>query len=198
MTPAHAWAEADMDAQLNEVRAIGPTVRASLDLRDVFTDKYRGMLQNGATLHVRIQAEIWEDRPLWDKLVRPAIVSVFRVIRDPNSQITVGDAVGIVTSLPWTAASLPLRVDVAPLDSLNDERKYYLRIVATVGTIEEREVEDTGEAVFGRGESTVSVARVGKLIFNTVLQVSDYLQSVTSEVRSRIFQGKEVRAGFKS
>jgi hypothetical protein len=188
---------ADMDAQLGEVRAIGPTVRASLDLRDLFTEKYRAMLQSGGTLHVRIQAEVWEDRSLWDKLVRPAIISVFRIIRDPNGQITVADAVGIVTSLPWTAAALPLRVDVAPLDAIDDNRKYYLRVVATVGTIEEREVEVTGDAVFGKGESTVSVARVGKLIFNTVLQVSDYLQSVTSEVRSRVFQGREVRTGIK-
>ena len=193
--PLDAWA--DMEAHLNEVRAIGPTVRASLDLRDVFSEKYRGMLQNGSTLHVRVQTEIWEDRPLWDKLVRPAIVTMFRIIRDPNNQITVADAVGIVTSLPWSAAALPLRVDVAPLDAIDDSRRYYLRIVATVGTIEEREIEDTGDAVFGRGESTVSVARVGKLIFNTVLQVTDYLQSVSSEVRSRVFQGREVRAGFR-
>ena len=194
-TAIEAWA--GMEAQLNEVRAIGPTVRASLDLRDAFTEKYRGMLQGGGTLHVRIQAEIWEDRPLWDKLVRPAIVSVFRVIRNPNSEIGVADAVGIVASLPWMSASLPLRVDVAPLEAIHDDRKYYLRIVATIGTIEERQIEETGEAVFGRGESSVSVARVGKLIFNTVLQVTDYLQSVTSEIRSRVFQGREVRAGFR-
>ena len=94
---------AEMGAYLNEVRAIGPTVRASIDLRDVFSEKYRAILKGGGILHVRIQAEVWEDRPLWDKLVRPALISVFRIIRDPNNQISVSDAVGVVISLPWDA-----------------------------------------------------------------------------------------------
>ena len=183
-----------MDARLNEMRIIGPSIRVSLDLREVFSEKFRTILQDGGRLHIRVQAELWEDRPLWDKLVRPAIVSVFRIIRNPNSEINVNDAVGVVTSMPWTSDSIPLRVDAGPSEAVHDDRRYYLRIVATIGTIEEREIEDTGEAVFGRGESTVSVARVGKLIFNSILQVSDYLQSQTTEVKSPTFSGRDLKA----
>ena len=193
LCPAPAVA-ADLDARLVEIRAIGPSIRVSLDLRDLFTDKFRAILQDGGRLHVRVQTEMWEDRPLWDTLVQPAIVSVFRIIRDPNSQISISDAVGVVGSAPWAATAIPLRVDAGASAALNDDRKYYLRIVVTVGTIEEREIADTGEAVFGRGENTVSVARVGKLIFNTVLQVSDYLQSQSSEAKSQTFSGKELKA----
>jgi hypothetical protein len=185
---------AELDARLTEVRAIGPSIRVSLDLQDIFSDKFRAILQDGGRLHVRVQTEMWEDRPVWDKLVRPAIVNVFRIIRDPNSQISVSDAVGVVSSAPWTSTAIPVRVDAGPSQDVHDDRKYYLRIVVTVGTIEEREIEETGEAVFGRGESTVSVARVGKLIFNTVLQVSDYLQSQTSEVKSATVLGRELKA----
>ena len=187
-------ASVDLEARLTEVRAIGPSIRVSLDLRDIFTEKFRAILQDGGRLHVRVQTEMWEDRPMWDKLVRPAIVSVFRIIRDPNSQISVSDAVGVVSSAPWTSTAVPLRVDAGSSQEVHDDRKYYLRIVVTVGTIEEREIEGTGEAVFGRGESTVSVARVGKLIFNTVLQVSDYLQSQTSEIKSSTFLGRELKS----
>jgi hypothetical protein len=30
-----------------------------------------------------------------------------------------------------------------------------------------------------------------------VLQVSDYLQSISAEVRTRVFQGRELRPGFR-
>ena len=186
-------AAADFSVQLGEVRAVGPTLRASIDLREVFSEKFRSILQGGGRLHLRVQAEVWEDRPLWDKLVRPAIVSVFRIIRDPNAMITVSDAVGVVTSSPWSATSLPLRVEVAPSEAIDDNRRYYLRLVATIGTIEEKEIADTQEAVFGRGESAVSVARVGKVILNTVLQVNDYLQSASAEAQGPVVLGREMK-----
>lgn len=188
--PARA---ADMDVQLGEIRAVGPSIRASIDLREIFTEKFRSILQSGGRLHLRVQAELWEDRPLWDKLVRPAIVSVFRIIRDPQSQLVVSDSVGVVTTVPWTASTLSLRVEVAPSDAVDDNRKYYLRLVATVGTIAEKEIEGTGDAVFGRGESAVSVARVGKVIFNTVLQISDYLQSLSAELQGPVMIGRDLK-----
>ena len=187
-------AAADMSLHLNEVRPVGPSIRAAIDLRDVFNEKFRSILRDGGRLHLRVQAELWEDRPLWDKLVRPAIVSVFRIIRDPNSQISVSDAVGVVTSLPATASAIGLRVEVAPTDAVADNRKYYIRLVATVGTIEEKEIENTGEAVFGRGESAVSVARAGKVILNTVLQVNEYLQSMSAEAQGPILLGRDLKA----
>ena len=64
-----------MEARILEIRVVGPTIRASLDLRDVINDKFLEVLNTGEPLHVRIHAELWEDRPVWDKLVRPAIVS---------------------------------------------------------------------------------------------------------------------------
>lgn len=184
---------ADMGVQLGEIRAVGPSIRASIDLREVFTEKFRSILQSGGRLHLRVQAELWEDRPLWDKLVRPAIVSVFRIIRDPQSQLVVSDSVGVVTTVPWTATTLSLRVEVAPSEAVDDNRKYYLRLVATVGTIAEKEIEGTGDAVFGRGESAVSVARVGKVIFNTVLQISDYLQSLSAELHGPVMIGRDLK-----
>ena len=188
-----------LEARVSEVRAVGPKVRAALDLRDVFPEKFRQILQSGGSLHMRVQAELWEDRPVWDRLVRPAIVTVFRIVRDPaTAKIAISDAFGQVLSVAEYPDVVPLRVDVAPADAVSDGSRYYLRLIATVGTIAERDIEDTGEAVFGRDEGTVSLVKVGKFLFHTVLQVSDYLQSISSEVRSRVFQGRELRPGFRS
>ena len=164
----------------------------------MFPEKFRQILQSGGSLHMRVQAELWEDRPVWDRLVRPAIVTVFRIVRDPaTAQIAISDAFGPVLSVAAYPDTVPLRVDVAPADAVAEGSRYYLRMIATVGTIAERDIKDTGEAVFGRDEGTVSLGKVGKFLFHAVLQVSDYLQSTSSDVRTRVFQGRELRPGFR-
>jgi hypothetical protein len=70
-------------------------------------------------------------------------------------------------------------------------------MVATIGTIAERDINDAGEAVFGQDEGSVSVGAVGKMVFRAVLQVADYLQSVSAEARTRQFHGRELRPGFR-
>ena len=195
LVPGAVWG---MEARVAEVRTIGPTVRASVDLRDMLPVKLRSVLEAGGSLHVRVQAELWEDRPVWDRLVRPAIVSVFRIVRDPGtSNIAVLDALGQVTSYPVFPDPLSLRVDVVPVDLIAETSRYYLRLIATIGTIAQKDIDDTGAAVFGQDDSAVSLGTVGKLIFNTVLQVTDYLQSVSAEARSRRFDGRELKAGIR-
>src|SRR5262249_27012586 len=161
-------------------------VRASLEMRQVFSEKFRQILQSGGALHVRVQTELWEDRPLWDRLVRPALLTGFKIVRDPaSSQLAISAAFGKVSPLPAVPEALPLQTDVVPADAVSDSGRYYLRLVTTVGTIAERDVEETGNAVFGKDEGTLSLGQVGKFLFHTVLQISDYLQSVTAEAKSR-------------
>ena len=185
---------ADMGTQIGEIRAVGPTVSAAITINDAFPDKFKDVLQSGKTLHLRVQMELWEDRPVWDRLVRPAIVTVFRIVRDPaTAHLAISDAVGRVLSVNGYSQAVPLLVDAAPSDAVADSSRYYLRMIATIGTLPERDIERTGEAVFGRDEGTLSLGKVGKFIFHTVLQITDYLQSVSSEARSRIFQGREIK-----
>jgi hypothetical protein len=182
-----------LETRILEIRIAGKTLLASIDLGEALPDKLLKVLEQGGALHVRIQAELWEDRPVWDKLVRPALVTVFRIVRDPTTtHIAISDAVGPVLSAAQLPNPLSLRVNVAPSDALSDDGSYYIRMNATVGTLGEREVEDTGAAVFGRDEGTVSLGKVGKLIFNTVLQANDYLQSVSDDTRSSPFRKREV------
>jgi hypothetical protein len=195
LTPARADA---LEAHVSEIRTIGPTVRASLEMRQAFTDKFRQILQSGGALHVRVQTEIWEDRPLWDRLVRPALVSVFKIVRDPtSSELAISDAFGKAFSIAAYPDVLSLQIDVVAADAVTDSSRYYLRLVATIGTIAERDIEDTGNAVFGKDEGNLSLGKVGKFLFHTVLQVSDYLQSVTAEAKSRVFHGRDLRPGVR-
>jgi hypothetical protein len=65
--------------------------------------------------------------------------------------------------------------------------------VASIGTIAERDIEDTGAAVFGRDDGSISLGTVGRIVFSAVLQATDYLQSVSTEARSDRFHGRDLR-----
>jgi hypothetical protein len=184
---------AAFDARIIEVRAVGPMVRATIDLRDIFSQKFQEIIDAGGALHVRVQAELWEDRPLWDRIVRPALVSVFRIVRDPaTSRIAVSDAVGTVQATPTSPDPLSLRVDVAQTEAVSEDGRYYLRLIATVGTLAQRDIEEAGDAAFGRDEGSVSIGTVGKMIFSAVLQATDYLQSESAQVTSSKMKGRDL------
>ena len=67
-----------------------------------------------------------------------------------------------------------------------------MHVVATLGTLADQEAEEVGDAVFGRPSETNGLGSLGRLVFRTVLQVSDYLQSVTAEAKSRRLSGRDV------
>jgi hypothetical protein len=181
------------EARVVEFRAVGPLVRATIDLRDVFSQKFSDILTAGGSLHVRIQTELWEDRPLWDRVVRPALVSVFRIVRDPTTaQIVISDTVGLVQAAATAPNPLSLRVDVAQASAVSSESRYYLRLVATVGTLNERDIREAGDAAFGQDDGTVSIGKMGRLVLNAVLQATDYLQSVTSEATTQGMSGRDI------
>ena len=74
-----------LDARLTELRVAGGSIRASIEIKDMFPQKFQQILEGGAAIHLRLQIELWEDRAVWDKLARPAAVSVFRIVLDPAS-----------------------------------------------------------------------------------------------------------------
>ena len=187
-----------LEARITELRVAGGIVRASIEIRGMFPEKFRDVLQRGGAIHLRLQLELWEDRAVWDKLATPALVNVFRLILDPSSrQISVADQYGEAARLPPWQEPLTLRLDLGRGDALSDGSRYYVRTQGTLGTIAEREATDAGDAVFGSDEGGVTIGAVGRLLFHTVLQVTDYLQSVSSDSRTRDLRGREIKAGVK-
>ena len=67
-----------LDVEVKGLHTAGAAVTTAIELRDVIPERFRKTLVEGGVLHLRVQAELWEARPVWDRLVYPAIVRVFR------------------------------------------------------------------------------------------------------------------------
>jgi hypothetical protein len=189
---------AALEARITEIRVAGGSLFASLELRDLFPEKFRELLEGRAAIHLRLQIELWEDRPVWDKLAHPATVSVFRMVLDPDTRVVhVADRYGEVSAMPAWQEPLTLRLDLGRSDGLSDGTQYYVRAMATLGTIAEKESTTASNAVFGDDDSSLSIAGMGKMLFHAVLQVNEYLQSVSAEVKTRALAGRELKTGVR-
>jgi len=187
-----------LEARLTEIRVAGGSLRASLEVRDLFPEKFQNVLDGGGAIYLRLQVELWHSRNVWDKLVQPAVISVFRIVLVPGTRdVRVADAYGEVSRQAAWQEPLTLRLDLGRADALSDAEKYYIRVQATLGTIAGRDSAQAGTVVFGDDESAVSVASVGKILFHAVLSVNDYLQSVSAELRTRTMTGRTLKAGVK-
>ena len=67
-----------------------------------------------------------------------------------------------------------------------------MHVIATIGTLAERDVDDVGDAVFGRESETNALGSFGRLVFRTALKVSDYLQSISAEARTSKLAGASI------
>ena len=183
---------AALEVEVKGVAASASVVTTTIELRDVLPDRFRKTLDGGGVLHLRVQAELWESRPVWDRLVYPAIVRVFRFRRASGDGLAITEPSGATTAYPTPPRSLPFVVDLGETNRLTAVQRYYVHVIVTLGTLAEREVEDVGDAVFGRESETNSLGSLARLVFRTVLQVSDYLQSVSAETRGRNIAGADI------
>lgn len=182
-----------LEVQVKELRAVATTVRATVEVRDVVPDRFRKMLETGNVLHLRLQTELWESRPVWDRLVYPAITRVFRLARAASGgDVSISDNAGSPASYPAVPNPLPILVDLGNRDRVTASQKYYVHVIATLGTLAEREVDAAGDAVFGRETEANGLGSFGRMVFRTALKISDYMQSVSSETRSRKLLGSDI------
>jgi hypothetical protein len=191
VVPASAAA---LGGKVVELGANGAVVRAAIELTDAFPDKLRPALAQGGRLYLRVEAELWEDRLAWDRLVRPAAVAVFRISRARDGrEIAVADVTGGLATYPDYPNPFVVRLDVSPLDRIVETARYYVSATATIGTLAERDIADAGEAVFGRDDGSVGLRSAGRFLLNTVLRITDYMQSVSASIRSGKMSGREIR-----
>jgi hypothetical protein len=181
-----------LDLQIKDVRGPAAVVTATIELRDLLPDRFTKTLDDGGVLHLRVQAELWESRPVWDRLVYPALVRVFRFRRVASGGLSVTDPNGTSTTYSTAPRSLPMALELGDSKRVTPAERYYVHAIATLGTLAEREADEVGDAVFGRPSETNGLGSLGRLMFRTVLQVSDYLQSVSAEARSRRTQGTDI------
>jgi hypothetical protein len=164
-----------LEIQIREI-SMDATVRTAFDVRDLLPDRFRRVLDDNGTLHLRLQVELWESRPVWDRLVYPAVIRVVRLTRDQPPP-----------------ESMPVNLELGKSDRIVAASRYYVHVVATLGTLADRDVETVGDAVFGRESEANGLGSLGRLVVKTALQISDYLQSVTAEAKSRRMTGADLR-----
>jgi hypothetical protein len=184
---------AALGVEIKELRSTAASVTASIELRDVLPDRFRETVDRGGVVHLRIHTEVWERRPVWDRLVYPAVVRVFRLARTPSRQeFAVYDPEGGVTTHASVPDPLPLAIRVGSADRLLSAARYYAKVIATLGTLAEREIENAGDAVFGRPEESSGLGALGRMVFRRVLEMSDYMQSVSAQGTSRNITGGQI------
>jgi hypothetical protein len=184
---------AALEVRVTDLHAASSIVTASVELRDVLPEKFKQLLEQGGVVHLRLETEVWERRPVWDRLVYPAVVRFFRLARRPSGrEVTVTDTNGAITVHPTMPNPLPLTVQIGAADRLSGSARYYAHIIATLGTIAEREIDDAGDAVFGRPDETTGLGSLGRMVFQKMLQISEYLQSVSAEGVSRNIAGAQI------
>ena len=102
-----------LEVDVTTLRATVAVVTANVALRDALPDKFRRLVDDGGVVHLRVQAEVWERRPVWDRLVYPTVVRVFRVSRSPAGRdIAISDPDGAVTLHPTLPNPLELSIRV--------------------------------------------------------------------------------------
>jgi hypothetical protein len=185
-------AAAPLGVEVKTVHAPASIVVATLELRDVLPERFRATLDQGGALHLRVEAELWEARPVWDRLVYPAIVRMFRFTRTSGKNLAIVDQDGQVSTTATVPAVMPIEIPLGEIARIDASERYYLRAVATLGTLAERDADDVGDAVFGRPSESNGLGALGRLMFRTVLQISDYLQSVSADTKSRKLQGATI------
>jgi len=105
---------------------------------------------------------------------------------------TITDPSGASSTYAAAPKSLPVSLDLGDATRVTVAARYYVHVIATLGTLAEREADEVGDAVFGRPSESNSLGSLGRLMFRAVLQVSDYLQSVSAEARSRRTAGADI------
>src|SRR5204862_3630905 len=81
-----------LEVVLKGVRTPASFVAATIDVRDPLPDRFKKLIDDGGALHLRVEMELWESRPVCDRLVYPAIVRVFRLVRAVSGRgITICD-----------------------------------------------------------------------------------------------------------
>jgi hypothetical protein len=177
---------AGLEVRVKDVRVPSTTVGAAIELRDVLPDRFKKLLDEGGVLHLRLQTELWESRPVWDRLVYPAMIRVLRFARTASGrEIAVTDSAGAATTYAAMPNPLAVNVEIGRRDRLVKSERYYVHVIATLGTVADREIDDVNDALFGRPTESNGLGSLGRMVFRKMIEISDYLQSVTAETKSR-------------
>lgn len=186
---------AALEMRVEQVRVSANRVAATFQLRDVLRDKFLDIVQQGRSVFLQLQAELWEDRRIADRLALTTPALTYRIVRDGDRGVLITSQFGDRATHTDLKTPVPLRVDLGPAAVLADDRSYYLRATVTAATVADREIDRYGTAIFGDEESAAGLAGLGRFVFTSLLRVGKYLESATAETTSRNYTGLQLKSG---
>lgn len=185
-----------LEVRVAQIRVAGARLAASFELRELLRDNFLKLVQGGRAVFVQLQADVWEDRRVFDRVVIAGVPVTFRIDRDAASPgVVIADQYGTTTAHPDVRAPLPLHVDLGPANRIDDDTRYYIHALVTAATVDEQDIERAGEAIFGDDQSARGLASLGRFVFRTLLRMGKYFESAEAEVTSRRVTGREIKAG---
>ena len=186
-----------VEARVTHLRVAGSRVSAALEVDDLFRDKFLKLVRDGRAVFLQLEAALWEDRRVFDRIVIALPPATWRVDRDPaGAGVLLQDQHGGLVRHADVNQPLPLRVDLGPATRVEDRAVYYVHASLTAATVDERDMDQAGRAIFGDEQSGPGgLAALGRFVFRTLLRMGQYLESATTEVNSRRVSGREIRTG---
>lgn len=184
-----------LEARVIRLRITGTRLWTAIELRDLLRDNFLKLVQEGRAVFVQVQADVWQDRRMFDRIVISTPPVTFRVDRSVDGRgVLVSGTYGESAPHPDVSTPLSLRVDLGPAERIEGDGRYYLHAVVTAATVDEREIEEAGQAIFGE-DPAGGLAGLGRFVFRTLLRMGKYFESATAEVTSRRVTGREIVAG---
>ncbi len=194
-----AWLPAPvlaLEVRVNQLRTTGTRVWAGLEVRDLLQNGFLKLIREGRAIFVQLEADLWEDRRIFDRIVITIPPVTWRVDQDQEGRgVLLQDQDGGSQRHADIRQPLSLRVDLGPAARIDDAALYYLHARMTAATVDERDIEQAGEAIFGDERSARGVAGLGRFVFRTLLRMGKYFESATVDVTSRRVAGRDIRTG---
>jgi hypothetical protein len=188
-------AAAALELRVGPVRAASSRVAATLELRDLLRDRFLDIVAQGQSIFLQLQAELWEERRLADRLALTTPALTYRIAGDGGGGMVIVSQSGERATHADARLPVPLRVDIGPASVLVDDRAYYLRAQATLATIADRDIDQFGTAIFGDPQSAAGLAGLGRFVFGTLLRVGKYLESDSADATSARYTGSQIKVG---
>jgi hypothetical protein len=185
-----------LEARVTEMRVTGMRIWAAIEVRDLLRDRFLELVRNGKAVFVQLEADLWEDRRVFDRMVLTTPPATYRIDPDVDTGgVILFDQYGGTSRQADVRQPISLRVDLGSADRVSDDQTYYLHLLVTAATVDERDIDQAGAAIFGAEQSTGGLAALGSFVFRTLLRMGKYFESAQAEVTSRRVSGRDIRAG---
>jgi len=187
---------AALEARVTTLRIAGARVSAAVEVGDLLRDRFLKLVRDGRAVFLQLETALWEDRRVFDRIVIATPPATWRLDRDTTGAgVVLQDHHGGSFRHTDISQPLSLRVDLGPAARVSDDAMYYVSASLTAATVDERDIDRAGQAIFGDEQSGAGLASLGRFVFRTLLRMGKYLESATTEVTSRRVSGREIRSG---